>query len=157
MAYLSTHHIGTYEELSKRVDEAVRKNDELLARVQSAEARLKEIGETRKAITNYLKTKDVYAEWKKKGYSQSFYTEHEQEILIHKAAKKTFDGFDGKIPRLKELSAEYNEILEQKKKDYAEYRGTRDEMRELLNVKANIDIVTERRDENRDRTSEHAR
>lgn len=144
MAYLSTHKIRTYEELTKLVDDAVSRNDEMLVKVQSAEARLKELGETRKAITNYLKTKDVYAEWKKSGYSKSYYAEHEQQILIHKAAKKTFDSLGGKIPRLKDISAEYNSILEQKRKDYAAYRQSRDEMRELLNVKANIDTVTER-------------
>jgi len=157
MAYLSTHKIQTYEELTKLVDDAVHKNDELLARVQSAEARLKEIGETRKAITNYLKTKDVYAEWKKSGYSKRFYAEHEEQILIHKAAKKTFDSLGGRIPRMKDLSAEYNAILEQKKKDYAMYRQTRDEMRELLNVKANIDIVTERHDKVKIREAEQER
>ena len=78
------------------------------------------------------------------GYSQSYYAEHEQQILIHKAAKKTFDSLGGKIPRLKDISAEYNSILEQKRKDYAAYRQSRDEMRELLNVKANIDTVSER-------------
>lgn len=157
MAYLSTHKIQTYEELTKLVDDAVHKNDELLARVQSAEARLKELGETRKAITNYLKTKDVYAEWKKSGYSKCFYAEHEQQILIHKAAKKTFNSLGGRIPRMKELSAEYSAILEQKKKDYAMYRQTRDEMRELLNVKANIDTVTERHDKGKNREVEHER
>ena len=144
MAYLSTHHIDTYEDLSKLVNEAVSKNDEILARVRSAEARLKEIAEMKKAITNYLRTKDIYAEWKKSGYSKAFYAEHEEQIIIHKAAKKTFDSAGGKIPKIRDLTAEYNAILEQKKKDYAEYRDSRDEMRELLNVKANIDTVTER-------------
>ena len=144
MAYLSTHGIRTYEDLSKLVDDAVKKNDELLARVQSAETRLKEIAEMKKAITNYLKTKDVYAEWKKSGYSKSFYAAHEEQIIIHKAAKKAFDGIQGKIPTIKALSAEYSTVLSEKQKAYAQYREARSNMRELLTVKANIDTVTER-------------
>ena len=151
MAYLSSHNIRTYEELCKIVDDAVKKNDELLDRVRSAEARLKEIAELKKAITNYLKTKDVYAEWKKSGYYQTFYADHESEIIIHKAAKKVFDSIEGKIPRIKDLTAEYSEILAQKQKDYAAYRESKTEMRELLNVKANIDIVTERNPRSQDR------
>jgi len=58
---------------------------------------------------------------------------------------------------MKELSAEYSAILEQKKKDYAMYRQARDEMRELLNVKANIDTVTERHDKGKTREVEHER
>ncbi len=144
MAFISTHGIKTYEELSSRVDESVRKTDDLLAQVQSAESRLKEIGETKKAITNYLKTKDVYAEWKRSGYSKAFYAQHEEQIIIHKAAKKAFDGIQGKIPTIKALSAEYSTVLSEKQKAYAQYREARSNMRELLTVKANIDTVTER-------------
>ena len=144
MAFISTHGIKTYEELSSRVDESVRKTDDLLAQVQSAESRLKEIGETKKAITNYLKTKDIYSEWKRTGYSKDFYAQHEEQIIIHKAAKKAFDGIQGKIPTIKALSAEYAAVLSEKQKVYAQYREARSNMRELLTVKANIDTVTER-------------
>ena len=150
MAYISTHGIKTYEELAGRVDDAVRNTDELLARVQSAETRLKEIAEMKKAITNYLKTKDVYAEWKKSGYDKGFYAAHEQEIIVHKAAKKAFDAIPGKIPTIKALSAEYSDVLAQKQKAYALYRESRAEMRELLTVKANIDMVTNRHPVSRD-------
>lgn len=86
----------------------------------------------------------IYAEWKKSGYDKHFYAQHEQEIIIHKAAKKTFDTVPGKIPTIKELSAEYSEVLAKKQAAYAQYRETRDSMRELLTVKANIDMVTDR-------------
>ncbi len=143
MAYLSSHDIRTYDELSRLVDETVKKNDALLSRVQAAESRLKEISDLKKAITNYLKTKDIYAEWKKTGFSKSFYAEHEEQIIIHKASKKAFDGIQGKLPTIKALSAEYGAVLAEKQRAYAEYRVSRDEMRELLTVKANIDTVTE--------------
>ena len=152
MAYLSSHGIKTYEELTKLANEAVKRNDDLLDRIRSAEARLKEISELKKAITNYLKTKDVYSEWKKSGYSQSFYAAHESEIIIHKAAKKSFDAIEGKIPRIKDLTAEYAVVLAQKQQDYAAYRESKVEMRELLNVKANIDMVTERNTHSQDRS-----
>ena len=96
------------------------------------------------SIHDYLKTKDIYAEWKKSGYDKHFYAQHEQEIVIHKAAKKAFDAIPGKIPTIKELSAEYSEVLAKKQAAYAQYRETRDSMRELLTVKANIDMVTDR-------------
>lgn len=44
-----------------------------------------------------------------------------------------------KLPKVKELQAEYAELLADKKKAYAEYRRSREEMRELLTAKANID------------------
>ena len=66
--------------------------------------------------------------------------EHEADILLHKAAKQAFDDLGiKKLPTVKSLQAEYATLLEGKKKDYAEYRRSRDEMRELLAAKANVD------------------
>ena len=44
-----------------------------------------------------------------------------------------------KLPKVKDLQAEYAKLLEEKKKTYAEYRRSREEMRELLTAKANVD------------------
>ena len=44
-----------------------------------------------------------------------------------------------KLPKVKELQAEYARVLDEKKKTYAEYRRSREEMRELLAAKANVD------------------
>lgn len=66
--------------------------------------------------------------------------EHEPEILLHKAAKKAFDDMGvKKLPTVKSLQAEYAQLLTEKKKAYAEYRRSREEMRELLTAKANVD------------------
>ena len=45
----------------------------------------------KKHIFDYFKTKDVYADYRKCGYSKKFLEEHRQEILLHKAAKNAFD------------------------------------------------------------------
>lgn len=39
------------------------------------------------------------------------------------------------------MREEYAEVLEAKRKAYAEYKQVREEMRELQNVKANIDYL----------------
>ena len=73
-------------------------------------------------------------------YSKKFRQEHEEEILLHQAAKNAFDDMGvKKLPKVKELQAEYARLLEEKKKTYAEYRRSREEMRELLAAKANVD------------------
>ena len=69
-----------------------------------------------------------------------FRQEHEAEILLHQAAKNAFDDMGIKnLPKVKELQTEYAKLLEEKKKIYAEYRRSREEMRELLTAKANVD------------------
>ena len=74
------------------------------------------------------------------GYFKKFLAEHEADILLHKAAKQAFADLDiKKLTTVKSLQAEYATLLEEKKKDYAEYRRSREEMRELLTAKANVD------------------
>ena len=73
-------------------------------------------------------------------YSKKFRQEHEAEILLHQAAKNAFDDMGvKKLPKVKELQTDYAKLLEEKKKIYAEYRRSREEMRELLTAKANVD------------------
>lgn len=60
--------------------------------------------------------------------------------MLHQSAKNAFDQLGvKKLPKVKELPAEYAKLLEEKKKTYAEYRRSRKEMRELLTAKANVD------------------
>ena len=48
-----------------------------------------------------------------------------------------------KIPKVKELSAEYARILTEKKQAYAEYRMIKEEAQELVIAKMNIDSLYE--------------
>lgn len=88
------------------------------------------------------KTRAVYVEYRKAGYSKKFRAEHEADILIHQAAKKYFDGMGiTKLPSVKALREEYAGFLEQKRKAYAEYKQARSDMKELQNIKANVDYL----------------
>ena len=99
-----------------------------------------EIAVIRTHITNYSKTKDVYAQYKKVGFSRKFFEAHREEITIHKAAKNAFEKMD-KIPKMKELNAEYGELLSLKKRLYAEYRQARKEMKDYQTAKYDIDRI----------------
>ena len=129
-----------YAALSARTSEATARSNELLAKIKAAEERMAEIAVLKTHIINYSKTRDIYVAYRKAGYSKVFRAEHESEILLHQAAKKYFDGLGlKKLPTVKSLQAEYAALLAEKKSTYADYRKARDEMRELLTVKANVD------------------
>ena len=81
------------------------------------EARLVEIASLKKHVINYSKTRDVYAEYRKSGYSKKFFEEHREEITPHKAAKEAFSKIKGPIPKIRELNEEYDRILKEKKDD----------------------------------------
>lgn len=119
---------------------AVTSFNELSASIKEKEKRLAEIQVLKTHIINYVKTKDVYADYRKCGYSKKFLEEHRQEILLHNAAKNAFDElYVKKIPKVKELNAEYAEILAEKKKLYGEYRQTKKDMQEIQRAKYDID------------------
>ena len=93
-------------------------------------------------IVNYAKTRETYVAYRKAGYSKKFRQEHEEEILLHQAAKEAFNELNvKKLPTIKELQTEYAQLLADKKKAYGEYRQARAAMRELLTVKNNVDRV----------------
>ena len=84
--------------------------------MKSAEQRMAEIKVLQQHIINYAKTRDTYVAYRKAGYSKKFLSEHESEIILHKAAKQSFDeqGLK-KLPTVKSLQAEYAQLLSEKK------------------------------------------
>lgn len=151
LTYLSEHHIQNLAELAEKTEAATSRHGELLRKVKNEEARMKEIAELKKHVLGYLRTHEIYATYKKSGYARKFLVEHEQEILIHRAAKQAFDERKlTKLPTVQTLQTEYESLMTQRKKDYAEYRAAKDEMRELLTVRANVERILNEPMEQRD-------
>ena len=142
MNYLSENNLLEYAVLEEKAAAATAHHNELSAHIKAAEKRMAEIAVLRTHIVNYAKTREVYVAYRKAGYSKKFREAHEEEILLHQAAKNAFDEMGvKKLPKVKELQTEYAKLLEEKKKTYSEYRRSREEMRELLTAKANVDRV----------------
>lgn len=143
--YLREHSLMDYDVLRQKAADATGRYNRLSDEIKSAEKRMAEIAVLKTHIINYSKTRDIYAAYRKSGYSKKFLAEHESDILLHKAAKKAFDELGmPKLPTVKSLQAEYADLLAKKKATYAEYRTAREEMKELLLHKSNIDRMLER-------------
>ena len=60
--------------------------------------------------------------------------------LLHKAAKAAFDEAEmQKLPKVKELDAEFAELLTKKKAAYPDYRKARNEMQGLVRAQKNVE------------------
>ena len=139
LLFLRDHKIESMEQLDQLVRQQTAKRDALLSSIQQSEKRLAEIGTLKKHIINYSKTRAIYEEYRKAGYSKKFLEAHREEITIHKAAKAAFDELGvRKLPRVKDLSIEYAEELAAKKQTYAEYRLAKSDAQELLIAQQNI-------------------
>ena len=91
LTYLSEHHIQNVAELAEKTKAATLRHGELLKKMKNEEAQIREVAELKKHVLGYLRTREIYATYKKSGYARKFLVEHEQEILIHRAAKQAFD------------------------------------------------------------------
>ena len=155
--YLKQHDIRSYDDLEKNVKTATERFTKISASIKNKEKRLAEIQVLKTHIINYVKTKDVYADYRKCGYSKRFLEEHRQEILLHKAAKNAFDELGvKKLPKVKELNAEYAEVLAEKKKLYGEYRQAKKDMQEIQRAKYDIDqFLKDDEEQNKERVRKH--
>ena len=105
--FLKEHHIGSLEELNDQIQELTDQRDSLKASIRENQNRMKEINRQRQAIRDYSRTKEVYTQYRESGWSVKFYQEHRQEIEDHRNAQAVYSSHDGKMPTLKELTAEY--------------------------------------------------
>ena len=87
-----------------------------------------------------MKTREVYQKYREAGYSKKFLEAHREEIILHKAAKEAFNKRGLKrLPKVKDLSAEYGVILAVKRKLYEEYRSVKQDMMNYQIAKQDID------------------
>lgn len=141
LLFLQEQKIGSAEELRERAAAATERYHAMGDSIKAAEARLTEIAVLKNHIINYAKTREVYAAYRKAGYSKKFLDAHREEITLHKAAKTAFDeaGLQ-KLPKVKELDAEFAELLTKKKAAYPDYRKAREKMQPLLRAQKNVEL-----------------
>ena len=153
--YLSENNLMNIEDLTAKTDAATARVHELQVTIRETEKRMAELHALKGHIINYVKTREVYAAYRMAGYSKKFVAEHEQEIKLHRAAKEAFSALGKqKIPKVKEIRAEYDTLREKKKQAYAAYHQAQDEMRQLLTVRANVERILGIEEKEKERQAE---
>ena len=140
--YLKENNIGSIDELEGQIHLLRTARNELYAAVRQSQDRMKEINQLRQAIRDYRRTKEVYTQYRESGWSQKYYNEHREEIEAHKKAQTAYSAVDGKMPSLKELTAEYDSLRAQKESDNAALEELKPRLTTLNHIKYNFDILT---------------
>ena len=142
--FLQEHNIDSYQSLCDITDQAAEDYQRLRTEIKRKEEIFDSISALRKQIITYVKTKDVYAEYRKHGYSKNYLEDHRTEIELHKAAKKYFDeiGLE-KLPRVKNLNEEFRKTLDEKRALYREYKSVKDKMRNFEIARKNVETILE--------------
>lgn len=134
--------INSYEDLTALTDKLSSRFSELTDSIKNAEKRMVEIKALQTHINNYYKTRQTYVDYRKSGYSKKFLEEHREEIFLQKAAKQAFDQLEGKkLPSRQSLHEEFNELMIQKKQEYAEYRQVKKEMQDYLTAQQTVETI----------------
>ena len=114
------------------MDEVSQRFNTLTSQIKQIEGQLDENSKMQQHIINFKKTRDVYVAYHKAGYSKKFLSEHESDIIKHKAAKKFFDDRGmKKWPKIKKLRADFDELVAKKRALNAERKKIEKEVREL--------------------------
>ena len=139
--FLKEHQIDSLEELNDQIQELTNQQKELKASIRKKQNRMKEINRQRQAIRDYSRTKEVYTQYRESGWSVKFYQEHRQEIEDHKNAQAVYSSLDGKMPTLKELTAEYDGLREQKENEQAALDELKPKLTDLKHIRYNYDVL----------------
>jgi hypothetical protein len=142
LIFLQEQGIDSYEDLKKKASSASGEFVALSKKIRDTESRMSEITELQKYIGQYGKTRDIYAAYKKSGWSSKFYDEHTADIILHRAAKKYFDGLGvKKLPSINQLKQEWAALAAEKKKLYSGYHELKETSRSLTLAKGNADRI----------------
>lgn len=156
MIFLKENGDMDFDELSRRAEAASEKCSALTEKLKATEARMSEVEELKKQVIIYLRTRETFRAYKASGYSKRYLAEHEQEILLHRAAKKAFNDLGlKKLPTVKALQSEYAALLTEKRATYPAYREARAEMKKLLTYRANAEAILGMNENTGKRQKEH--
>jgi hypothetical protein len=155
LIFLQEHGLDDYAALKEKAAAATAGFNNLSDTIKALDERLAANAALQKHIVTYAKTRQTYVDYRKAGYSKRFRELHEADILLHQTAKKAFDELGiKKLPTVASLRTEYASALDEKRKAYAEYRAAREQMKELLIAKTNVDRLLNLTDERTRRETE---
>ena len=139
--FLTENNLLQYADLEKKVEDIHGSYDRTGKELKSVEARLREVQPLIKNISNYQRLKPVYDAFQKTKDKPSFKAKHEAELVIFEAARSTLLAMQGeeKLPSLKTLQAEQQQLLEEQQRLYDERARLKKEVRMIDTMKANVD------------------
>ena len=142
LCFIQERGIKTFSELSALTENITKCYKATSDSLQKMQTRLEEIAELKKQIVNYAKTRETYEAYKCSNYSNAFFESHREDLLLRKTAREYFNDHNiTKLPKMKELSEEYSQILAEKRKKYSEYKTLRADMEDFQIAKQNLEGI----------------
>lgn len=111
--------------------------------LKDTEDKLRILNEQIHYTGQYLANKSVYRQFCRAKHKGQFREEHSAEIALYESARKFLQGqsADGRLPSIKLLKAEKEQLLHKKKEAQKTYHYYRDYQKELNTVCSNVDKI----------------
>ena len=111
--------------------------------LKDTEDKLRILNEQIHYTGQYLANKSVYQQFCRSKQKGQFRKEHSAEIALYESARKFLQGqsADGRLPSIKLLKAEKEQLLHKKKEARKTYHYYRDYQKELNTVCSNVDKI----------------
>jgi predicted nucleic acid-binding Zn-ribbon protein len=139
--YLTENNLLQYADLEKKVEDVHSSYDRTGKELKGVEARLREVQPLIKNISNYQRLKPVYDAFQKAKDKPGFKAKHEAELVIFEAARSTLLAMQGdeKLPSLKTLQAQQQQLLDEQQRLYDERAKLKKEVKQIETIKSNVD------------------
>ena len=141
LQYLKENNLLVYSDLEAKADKATEDYYDINYKLQKTETAMSRNAKLKTAIVTYAKYRAIFNEYKAKKYSNKYLAEHEAEIVLYREAQASMkELLNGeKLPKMNMLKEEWQALKTTKKSEYDDYRTAKNDMREVLAIKANID------------------
>ena len=142
VALLSEHGVSTEAELAQRIDELQSQYSEALEVVKDLETRIDENRELSRHVSAYFQNRKIAQQSKHAENLAEYQETHRAELTAYQAAAAYFKAQKiTKLPSLKQLKAEREELISEKAQFYQKYRETRKAWLDLSIAQQNLEAL----------------
>lgn len=140
VAYIQEHGYQSEEDLADAFQKAQAQASQMRKSLRKTEQDLKSVNAQIHYTGQYLANKSVYKQYLGSKNKKKFRQEHQSEITLYETARKVLKEHanGGKLPSMKALKAEKEDLLAQKDSQYEAYQKLRSHEKELKTVRANV-------------------
>ena len=141
-ALLFEHEVHTETELLDKISRFKAESSESLAVVKDLETRIDENRELSRHVSAYIQNRKFAQQAKAAKDPETFWEQHRAELTAYQAAAVYFKAHNiTKLPSLKQLKAELEELISEKAQFYQKYRDAHKAWLDLATAQQNLEAL----------------
>ena len=139
---MSEHRVHTETELADQISWFKADFSESLAMVKDLETRIDENRELNRHVSAYIQNRKIAQQAKAAKDPETFWEQHRAELTAYQAAAVYFKAHNiTKLPSLKQLKAELEELISEKAQFYQKYHEAHKVWLELSTAQQNLEAL----------------